>query len=68
MYADVTDDFESGGVMELGVACSDLICEDDLFWLVGWFSVNVYHKSVVGGAADWEWGFICGTDMAYYIM
>jgi hypothetical protein len=54
--------------MELGVACSDLICEDDLFWLVGWFSVNVYHKSVVGGAADWEWGFICGTDMAYYIM
>ena len=32
VYADVTDDFESGGVMELGVVCFDLICKDDLLW------------------------------------
>jgi hypothetical protein len=63
MYLDVTDDFEFGGVVELGVTCSNVICEDDLFWYVGWFSVDMYHESIGGGAADWEWGFVCDTDM-----
>jgi hypothetical protein len=31
MYSDVMDDFEFGGVVELGVAHSGVIREDDLF-------------------------------------
>ncbi len=24
--------------------------------------MDVYHKSIGGGAADWEWGFVCDTE------
>jgi hypothetical protein len=49
MYLNVVDDFKFGGVMELGVACSYVTCEGDLFWWVGWFSVDVCIMSLLEG-------------------
>ncbi len=30
--------------------------------------MDLYHESIGGGAADWEWGFVCDTDMDNCVM
>jgi hypothetical protein len=46
------------------ISFARMICSGRL----GGLAWTCIMSQFLGGAADWEWGYVCDTDMDYYIM